>query len=339
MNKRQLWFFGGGSGGHIFPLLTLFQKMNPLEHEYIFWTDDLPLSVSILMEGQKKYPYLLHRILKYPKPSSKKNYIFFIFFTVIYFFKFCWLILRDSPSDIFLSGGYLGLPVSFAVYFCNFFLSKKTRVHLYHFDVIPGKAARLISYFNPYQYIIYDETIKSLYKKKYIKKILYPVRYSLKDIINHEESKKILGIQKEKKVILIFGGSQGSEELNNLVKSLLSVFLSFNCFIIHQTGKSNVSAVKKLYDEFHIETFVFDFREDMNMFFSAADIVISRAGAGTIAEIVFFKKKAILIPLKNVAHNNQELNALAAKNNNSYIEIFSTVEELQISLFFKLSLL
>lgn len=339
MNKRQLWFFGGGSGGHIFPLLTLFQKMNPLEHEYIFWTDDLPLSIAILMEGQKKYPHLLHRVLEYPKPSSRKNYIFFIFFTVIYFFKFCWLILRDSPSDIYLSGGYLGLPVSFAVYFCNFFLSEKTSLHLYHFDVVPGKAARLISYFNPHQYIIYDEAIKSLYKKKYIKKILYPIRYSLKDIISPEESKKILGIQKEKKVILIVGGSQGSQELNSLVNSLLSIFLSCNCFIIHQTGKSNVSAVKKLYDEFHLEAFVFDFREDMNTLLSAADIVISRAGAGTIAEIIFFKKNAILVPLKNVAHNHQELNALSAKNNNPYIEIFSTVEELQVSLFSKLSLL
>lgn len=339
MNKKQRWFFGGGSGGHIFPLLTLFQKMDPSEHEYIFWTDDLPLSIAILKEKQKKYAYLLHRILNYSKPSFGKSYIFFIFFTFIYFFKFCWFILRDSPSDIYLSGGYLGLPVSFSVYFCNFFLSKKTSLHLYHFDVIPGKAARLISYFNPYQYIIYDEAIKSLYKKKYIKKILYPVRYNLQDIINSEESKKILGIQKEKKVILIVGGSQGSEELNSLVKSLLSVFLSCNCFIIHQTGKSNVSAVKKLYDEFHLDAFVFDFREGMNTFFSAADIVISRAGAGTIAEIVFFKKKAILVPLKNVAHNHQELNALAAKHNNSYIEIFSTVEELQISLFSKLSLL
>jgi UDP-N-acetylglucosamine--N-acetylmuramyl-(pentapeptide) pyrophosphoryl-undecaprenol N-acetylglucosamine transferase len=339
MNKRQRWFFGGGSGGHIFPLLTLFQKMKHPEYEYIFWTDDLPLSTAILMERQKKYPHLLHNILQYPKPSSRKNYIFFIFFTVIYFFKFCWLILRDSPSDIFLSGGYLGLPVAFAVYFCNFFLSEKTNLHLYHFDVVPGKAARLISYFDPYQYIIYDETKKSLYRNKYIKKILYPVRYNLQDIINAEEAKKILGIQKEKKVILIVGGSQGSEELNSLVKSLLSVFLSCNCFIIHQTGKSNVFAVKKLYDEFHLEAFAFDFREDMNTLFSAADIVISRAGAGTIAEIIFFKKKAILVPLKNVANNHQELNALAAKHNNSHIEIFSTVEELQISLFSKLSLL
>jgi UDP-N-acetylglucosamine--N-acetylmuramyl-(pentapeptide) pyrophosphoryl-undecaprenol N-acetylglucosamine transferase len=339
MNKSQVWFFGGGSGGHIFPLITLFQKMNSLEHEYIFWTDHLPLSIVIVIEAQKKYPHLLHKILRYNKPGSGKNYVLFILFSFIYFFKFCWLILRNSPCDIYLSGGYIGLPASFAIYLCNFFLSQKINLHLYHLDVVPGKAARLISYFNPYQYIIYDETKEFLYKKKYIEKILYPVRYNVEDIISTQEAKEILNIQKEKKVILIVGGSQGSEELNSLVKNLLSIFLSCNCFIIHQTGKSNATAVKKFYDKFHLESFVFDFREDMNTLFSAADIVISRAGAGTIAEIIFFKKKAILVPLKNVANNHQELNAIAAKHNNSHIEVFSTVEELKISLFSKLSLL
>lgn len=339
MNKSQVWFFGGGSGGHIFPLITLFQKMNPLDHQYIFWTDHLPLSVAILIEALKKYPHLLHKVLRYNKPGSGKNYVLFILFSFIYFFKFCWLILCDSPSDIYLSGGYVGIPVAVAVYVLNFFLFKKITLHLYHLDVLPGKAARLISYLNPYQYIIYDETKEFLYKKKDIEKILYPVRYKESDVLEAEYAKKILSIKKDKKVVMIFGGSQGSEELNNLIEELIPIFLSFNCFVIHQTGKSNKEKIEKSYVTSLVDSLVFEFRDDVNIFFSASDVVISRAGAGTIAEIIFFKKKAILIPLKGVSHNHQELNALSAKKGYPDIEIFSTVEKLKITLISKLSLL
>jgi UDP-N-acetylglucosamine:LPS N-acetylglucosamine transferase len=329
--KNRIWFFAGGSGGHIIPLITLLKKMNrEKQNQAVFWTDTFSLTLSIMKKEKDDGVIRHHEELFYPKPSRAYYSIPFIFFTFFYFFRFLYGLIKNLPSDIYLTGGYIGIPVSLAAFFLNFFLSQKIVIHLYHLDVVPGKAARLISCFDPCQYILYQKTKEYLYRTSHIIKTTYPVRYTKADIIDKNEAKGFLGIPLEKPVILILGGSQGSQELNELVRSLISTFLSGDCFIVHQAGIHSVEEVSKVYQEAGILALVFHFRKDLNLFFSAADGVISRAGAGTIAEITFFKKKAILIPLKGVAHDHQFLNAQEARRKNPLIHIVSTIGECKI---------
>lgn len=318
---KKVWYIGGDSGGHIYPLLTLQKNHLVLYNEsnFIFWTNQNPFINSII--NKNKNNTLIHNTLFYPKPQKNYKIIFYLFFTGINFFKILYFFLKERPDEIYSTGGY------FSVLFL--FLAKLLRVNffLYHLDVIPGFAARLMSYCNPIQFVLYEKTKMYLKYKDKIRIREYPVRYTLSDRIDQQLAKKKLNCF-DKKVIFILGGSQGSLELNDLMKKVISYITVNNFFIIHQTGLADKEELRKIYVKAGISFFLFDFQDNLNEYYSAADLTISRAGAGAIAEIVFFDKKALLVPLKKVANNHQEENAQQASIKHSQIVLFSSIEEM-----------
>lgn len=144
-----------------------------------------------------------------------------------------------------------------------------------------------------------------------------PVRQNLLETtISHEEAIRSFGLNPQKKVILLVGGSLGARTINESVMQHLDLIKSTDVQFVWQTGKYyNASIMEQLKAKGQPENLVVtDFISDMGAAYKAADLVISRAGASSISEFCLIGKPVILVPSPNVAEDHQTKNALALAN-------------------------
>lgn len=143
-----------------------------------------------------------------------------------------------------------------------------------------------------------------------------PVRQGLLKSINKEEAIRSFGLDPQKKTILIVGGSLGARTINNCVMKGLDKIKQSDVQFIWQTGKFYIDEARKTVKQVGELPMLYttDFISDMATAYSAADLVISRAGAGSISEFCLLQKPVILVPSPNVAEDHQTKNALALVN-------------------------
>lgn len=143
-----------------------------------------------------------------------------------------------------------------------------------------------------------------------------PVRQGLLKSINKEEAIRSFGLDPQKKTILIVGGSLGARTINNCVMKGLDKIKHSDVQFIWQTGKFYINEARKTVKQAGELPMLYttDFISDMATAYSAADLVISRAGAGSISEFCLLQKPVILVPSPNVAEDHQTKNALALVN-------------------------
>lgn len=143
-----------------------------------------------------------------------------------------------------------------------------------------------------------------------------PVRQELLKSINKEEAIRSFGLDPQKKTILIVGGSLGARTINNCVMKGLDKIKHSDVQFIWQTGKFYIDEARKTVKQAGELPMLYttDFISDMATAYSAADLVISRAGAGSISEFCLLQKPVILVPSPNVAEDHQTKNALALVN-------------------------
>jgi UDP-N-acetylglucosamine--N-acetylmuramyl-(pentapeptide) pyrophosphoryl-undecaprenol N-acetylglucosamine transferase len=123
-----------------------------------------------------------------------------------------------------------------------------------------------------------------------------------------------------KKTILVTGGSLGARTLNNSILAGIDKLIDADVQVIWQTGKFYYKAIlEQLSSNQHPNICVVEFLSRMDLAYAAADIIISRAGAGTIAELCVVKKPVILVPSPNVAEDHQTKNALALVETNAAV--------------------
>ncbi len=143
-----------------------------------------------------------------------------------------------------------------------------------------------------------------------------PVRQGLLKSINKEDAIRSFGLDPQKKTILIVGGSLGARTINNCVMKGLDKIKHSDVQFIWQTGKFYIDEARKTVKQAGELPMLYttDFISDMATAYSAADLVISRAGAGSISEFCLLQKPVILVPSPNVAEDHQTKNALALVN-------------------------
>ncbi|MDX1721155.1 MAG: undecaprenyldiphospho-muramoylpentapeptide beta-N-acetylglucosaminyltransferase, partial [Salegentibacter mishustinae] len=142
-----------------------------------------------------------------------------------------------------------------------------------------------------------------------------PVRQDLLKIdVNKEMALKHFSLDKDKKVVLVLGGSLGARRINQLVEANLERFKKENIQLIWQTGKLYFEEYKK-YNSGLVQTHLF--LNEMNFAYGAADVIISRAGAGTVSELSIVGKPVLFVPSPNVAEDHQAKNALAVVKKNA----------------------
>jgi UDP-N-acetylglucosamine--N-acetylmuramyl-(pentapeptide) pyrophosphoryl-undecaprenol N-acetylglucosamine transferase len=141
-----------------------------------------------------------------------------------------------------------------------------------------------------------------------------PIREAFRETRSREDARRALGLEPKKFTALVFGGSQGARRLNNAFIAAAKA-LKGDLQAVHISGRKNFEEVQAAYDAAGLGgergLQVFDYRENMPALFAAADLVIARAGASTVAELAQLKKPAILVPLPSSAGDHQRHNALA----------------------------
>ena len=228
-----------------------------------------------------------------------------------------------NPSIIFSKGGYGSLPCAIAGWMLI------TPIFLHESDTVPGFANKFASRLAAEIFVSFP--IKKVPYFPAHKMILVgnPIRKEIMEG-SAEEAKILFRLSGAKPVILILGGSQGASRINNVVLNILPELLS-NFEIIHQTGKKNFQEVKteskvvinkELEKYYHPCPFLKEV--DIKHAYRACDLIVSRAGAGSIFEIAACGKPSILIPLKESAQNHQVKNAYAFAENETSLVLEET---------------
>ncbi len=311
--QKTICFVGGKSGGHIVPCLTLAKQYK--DHSVLFFSTDAPLDQS-LVGGHP----IINTHITLPIGMLRRTHIYHYPYIAWNIFKsICmsiYKLYKHKPIKVISTGGLVGLPVCLAAKLL------RIPVELYELNATPGKAAKVITAFADMIHVCFKNTQKYFPKNKCMISA-YPIRFS--HPIEKNDAYKKLGLNPDKKTIFIVGGSQGSLFLNKLIKQFIDNTHIENIQIIHQTGTSDTTNWQQWYQEQKISAYVFAYTNAINYCYAAADIIISRAGAGTLFEIQFFNTKSIIIPLKTKNTDHQYDNACAMVA--QYPDLFTLVTQ------------
>ena len=311
MTTQSIAFVAGRSGGHIIPALTLAQqiKENDPQSTIIFFTTSYPLDLAII---KKHTCHISEHVL-----LTLGSVPFFNIFKIIIFsfnlaraFLKAWKTLsRTKPSRVVGMGGYVSIPVCLAARMLAI------PVHLYDLDAKPGKANRFLAKYAQTIFVCFEQAKNFLPASK-CQLAAYPIRFNTQaKQISQEMALAQLGLG-NKKTLFINGGSQGSVFVNACIKEWLELNPHLHTLIqiIHQTGSYDTTDWKSFYAQMDIPALTFNYRQDLAPCYSAADLIITRAGAGSLFEALFFEKPLITIPLEtsSTAHQKDNARALAA---------------------------
>ena len=320
-NKKKIVLTGGGTGGHLYPVIAMAEEVKRKNKEVEF------LFIGIKGRAEEKvvpslgYPIKFVLAEGFPRQKKPITFLRFFFKTTLGTLMAAYYLLKFKPSLIISTGGYTSAPVIFA----NAFLSKtgliKAKSFIHEQNAIPGKLNLLASKLVDCIGVTFPQTLSFFpQKKSYL--VGYPVRRDIgkKD---KKEARDILGIKQDSRVLLIIGGSLGSKTINHaIVNALPKLMEKENVVVIHQTGnspkyngyKDTIKLLKKkgwqkLPDRYHPLEYI----KDIDLYYAASDLVICRGGSGTLHEIMASSLPSIIIPKPGLPGDHQAMNALELK--------------------------
>lgn len=290
---KKILFTGGGSAGHVVPNLALIEELqtdgkteisyigtNGIEKKLVternipFFEIECPKlirggGISALFQNLK----IPTRFLRSVRQAQK-------------------ILQRVQPDLVFSKGGYVSLPVVFAAH----------KLHVpclaHESDYSAGLANRIAAKKCKKIFTSFPETAKTLPNGEYSGA---PMRRTLFGVSKATARKK-LGIPKTAKVLLVFGGGSGSRAINEALRAELPSLTKL-CTVIHVCGKGGiVESNLKNYQQY-------EFITDMATAYACADLVLSRAGSGTVFEVLALKKAAVFVPLEGATRGDQLQNA------------------------------
>ncbi len=310
----KILFTGGGTGGHFYPIIAVSQSVRKLANERkilmpsLFYMAPTKYNPRVLFDNELEYVYV---------PAGKlRRYFSLLNISDIFVTAFGCLsaivkLYSIYPDVVFGKGGYASFPALFAARML------KIPVIIHESDSRPGRvslwAAKFakkiaISYQSAGQYFKGDKTKIAFTGNPIRPEILLPLVTGA-----HE----FLQLEPNTPTILVLGGSQGSQAINDVIIQALPELLN-RYQIIHQTGRKNISEIKSTSTEilknhpYSHRYRPFDYLNELaiRMSAGAADIIVSRAGS-TIFEIAAWGKPSIIIPLPSSISHDQTANAFA----------------------------
>jgi UDP-N-acetylglucosamine--N-acetylmuramyl-(pentapeptide) pyrophosphoryl-undecaprenol N-acetylglucosamine transferase len=223
-------------------------------------------------------------------------------FVIAGFFKASFYILKHRPSIMISAGSFVSVPVVWAAWFFG------VSVLVHQQDVRPGLANKLMSPFADVVTVTFEKSFKD-YGDRAIW-IGNFVRKSLKNLNNKE-----LGINFDFKsvlpIVLVVGGGTGATAINKLIEESIEELTMF-CQVVHVTGKGKSINQKTISSNY--QQFEFLQRDEISEALRVADVVVTRAGLGTLTEIAYLEKPSIIIPMPD---SHQEENAQVFRDNNA----------------------
>ncbi|HBS48423.1 TPA: hypothetical protein DEO28_00090 [Candidatus Dependentiae bacterium] len=353
-NKKYLAIAAGGSGGHILPAFTLAKNwmLENSSGEIIFFGSAKKIDKKVTEEFKIQFIKIDLNLINFP---GKKVWLYpkFCFQFLKTILKSRKILKTYKPTKIISTGGYLSIPVCIAAKYL------KTPIEAYELNVVPGRATNFIAPFASKIFVVFEKckellTIKNQKLENKIFLAPYPIRFNENDksfdknefitLINKRFQSKedVLSTKAhlklgcgnlevdpfypfdlKRKTLFVLGGSQGSSYLNDLFIKWLekNKEIQNKIQIIHQTGQGHDKLVASFYRSNEIPAIVFNYKDKLKDYFLLSDLVICRAGAGTIFELEFFNKKALIIPLQTKQTDHQIFNAkeMVKKHPNLFI--------------------
>jgi len=302
---KRVIISGGGTGGHIFPAISVANALRKIDPE-----------IEILFVGaegrmeMEKIPAAGFRIIGLPVAGLQRSLTlrnFVVLFKLLKSLNKAKKVIKEFQPDVVVGvGGYASGPV----------LRQAGRMGIptliQEQNSYAGVTNKLLAKRASVICVAYDEMNKYFPAEKIIK-TGNPVRQNFDNLKTLKvEALTFFNLKKEFPVILVLGGSLGAGSINSSLSENINLIKDSDCQWLWQTGKYYFENVKALVSlSFSENISVHGFINRMDLAYAAADIIVSRAGAGTISELCLVGKPVILIPSPNVAEDHQTKNAMA----------------------------
>tara|TARA_Y100000590_G_scaffold462893_1_gene628206 strand:+ start:1171 stop:2256 length:1086 start_codon:yes stop_codon:yes gene_type:complete len=300
MKKNCFTIFSGGTGGHVIPAIIFGNYLIENGYQCTLFLDKRGLYYAKNFKG---------KVIKINSAHFSGNLLFKIRSTIILSYGFIqafFYLIKIRPRNCIAFGGYATFtPLTIASFFKIFGI---TEIYLHEQNSIIGKVNSIFLFFA--KNIFINSTLLEEYKSKYSNKI---VEVGLPNkIFKNVFKRKIEKNYKKKIKLFVYGGSQGSVNLNDgfitILKKLPSSYYKKISLLI-QCSEKQLSRIQRELFDLNIEFETKDFFQDIEKILCLSDIVIARSGAGTINDIILFQVPSILVPLPHSLDNHQYFNA------------------------------
>jgi len=302
--KPAYLFAGGGTGGHLYPAIAIASELRKLNPQAEIHFAGTARGVESRIVPELGYP--LHRI-PIRGFARRRFWInlalpFLLIWSLVQSVR---VVRRVQPRVVVGTGGYVSGPILLAAHL----LGRPTLIQ--EQNSFPGVTTRLLARWVDQVHLGFVEARPYFTGRKNVYATGNPVR-DFQVSVTPAEARRHFGLNPDRPTLLVFGGSQGARVINQAVIGMLSRLLSESEMqLIWSSGKWNQEAVRQALVGCEDRVWMTDFITEMPLAYRAADVVMSRAGALTLAEIAVCGLPSILIPFAAAAGNHQEANALA----------------------------
>lgn len=301
----RLIISGGGTGGHIFPAISIankFKERYPAA-EILFVGAQGRMEMTRVPEAG--YEIIGLWISGLQRKLTLSN-LLFPFKLITSYFKAGSIVKNFRPNAVVGTGGYASGPIMLAA------TRNKIPALIQEQNSYAGLTNKQLASKAQRICVAYPEMEKYFPKDK----IVFtgnPVRQNILDINNkREQAISQFGLQSSKRTLLVLGGSLGSRTINESILAGIDKLIDSQMQVIWQTGKIYFDEVREKTKEKDVRRIgIYSFIQDMDLAYAAADVVISRSGALAISELCLVKRPCILVPSPNVAEDHQMKNAMA----------------------------
>lgn len=294
-HKQTICFAAGHSGGHIIPCLTLAQQ-EYAGSSILFFTSQKPLDCTLIAQSKCALTHIPLAIAQQRKWYTLPLLALSLAWaTAQSFFH----LIAHMPDRIITTGSIVAVPVCIAGWLLGI------PIELFELNAQAGKTIRGLSYISDTVRHCFAITRRE-FPHNHCIQTPYPIRFSQ----SKTNELFIPEFTPDRITLFVQGGSQGSQEINSIMQSLIADApeLHKKLQVIHHAG-AHWQQIKTMYKNAHMPAHVFSFEADIASFYHAADLVICRAGAGALFEALYFEKRTIVIPLVTRTNNHQLHNA------------------------------
>ncbi|BAL81307.1 undecaprenyldiphospho-muramoylpentapeptide beta-N-acetylglucosaminyltransferase [Caldisericum exile] len=289
---------GGGTGGHIYPLIPVGEELRKHGHEVIF----IGRRESIEERVAKKYGFTVQYVRASLFDLNILKFVKFAIFSINGFFDALKIVGKTKPDKILGGGGYVSLPILLAG------ILKGVPVYLYEQNTIPGRTNLIFSRFARLVFLGFED-IKNHFGSKGVF-VGNPVR---KEVINQDKKTALEFFKFEDKfTLLAFGGSGGAYKLNKIIAEAIPELIENEIQIIFITGV-------KFFDEFkslsnHKNLRIYPYLDEMGYAYAVSTVAVTRGGAMTLSELILNNVYSIVVPFPYARDNHQFYNAKYFEN-------------------------
>jgi UDP-N-acetylglucosamine--N-acetylmuramyl-(pentapeptide) pyrophosphoryl-undecaprenol N-acetylglucosamine transferase len=300
---RSFFFAGGGTGGHVYPAVAVAEKLVQLEPnvKIHFFCSNRDIDTQILERTGFSFT-------KLPAKGFSVRPMQAFSFCASFFESYRvskYVINANDKATVIGIGGFVAAPVCLVAYKLN------VPIKLINVDILPGRANKIIARWADEIFLQFQETQKYLPKYSHkIKVVGCPLRSGFENLQPNKVISQ-LGLEENKKTLLITGASSGSANINNAVCTLLERLEGFadEWQIVHITGTANYELIKNKYNNVKIRHTILGYFNDMPDLLAASDLVVGRSGAVSVAEYAAANVPSICLPYPYHKDRHQYLNA------------------------------